>query len=60
MGDRGFHLSSKTICPECGKPIRRTQSDSYSCPAPDYQPRHFACVYKPAESEMAVTAGDDE
>jgi hypothetical protein len=59
MGDGGWHLPSKTICPECGKPIRRTKHDSYSCPAPDHKPRHFRCVYPPAESEMAVTRGDE-
>lgn len=57
MGKGGFHLSSKTICPECGEKIRRVR-DSYSC-GRDGMPRHFRCVYKPVESEMAVTGGDE-
>lgn len=56
MGNGGWHLPSKTLCAACGKPIRRTKSDSYSCPAPDHQPRHFRCVYP----EMAVTTGDEK
>lgn len=54
VGDGGWHLSSKTVCPDCGKRIRRGHH-SYSCGA-DGVPRHFYCVYP----EMAVSAGIDD
>ena len=59
MGDKGFHLSSKTICPVCGEPIRRTRSDSYSCAAwLDFQPAHIRCAAERQPREMATTGGD--
>jgi len=55
MGDKGFHLSSKTICPVCQKPIRRTKSDSYSCAAwLDFQPAHIRCAAATQPREMAA------
>jgi len=60
MGKGGWHLSSKTICPVCQKPIKRTQSDSYSCAAwLDFQPAHIRCAAKTQPREMAATAGTD-
>lgn len=60
MGNGGWHLPSKTLCAECGKPIRRTKSGSYSCRAPDFQPRHWACVSWKPRDEMAATTGDTD
>jgi len=38
----GLRLSRLTPCATCGEKIGRS---SYSCPAPDFLPRHFRCVY---------------
>lgn len=54
MGDGGWHLSSKTICPICGHKIRRGR-DSYS-EGKDGVPVHFRCRYP----EMAVTNGEQQ
>ena len=53
MGKGGFHLSSKTPCAVCGKPIKR--GTSYADPAWLGGPAHFRCAYP----EMATTNGDD-
>jgi hypothetical protein len=47
VSDR-WALSSKTVCVVCGEKIKRGR-DSYSCPAPDFVPRHFRCVYPEAK-----------
>jgi len=60
MGKGGWHLSSKTLCCVCGQPIRRTQSDSYSCAAwLDFEPAHIRCAADTQPREMAATAGTD-
>lgn len=57
MGYGGWHLPSKTPCVVCGKPIKRTKSDSYACPKwLGYAPAHFRCAYP---QEMAVTSGEE-
>lgn len=58
MGKGGWHLSSKTPCVVCGKPIKRGR-DSYACPKWLDGPAHFQCVYPPADSEMATTTGEE-
>lgn len=52
MGDGGWHLSSRTICPICKQKIRRGK-DSYATNSAG-EPVHFHCRYP---DEMAVTNG---
>ena len=53
MGKGGWHLSSKTPCAVCGKPIKLTLAHSYCEPSWLSGPAHFRCVYP----EMATTNG---